>query len=191
MTTTDATPRRQRADARRNAERILTSAHRVFERHGPDASLEEIAREAGVGIGTLYRHFPTRDALVEAVFQEKIETQRRRAAELLEADEPRDAFATWLGELLVQARDCQGLGAEAMIKMLDDGAPKPCEAMRATGAQLLARAQDAGEIVPNADIDDLLRLVNAVALSVGSGPDATAQGARMLGVIVDGISTRA
>src|SRR6266702_3437058 len=90
-------PRPMRADAQRNNARLLTAAATVFTEHGADdASLEEIARRAGVGIGTLYRHFPTRQALLEAVYRDQVEALRARAEELREAESPGDAFAEWL-----------------------------------------------------------------------------------------------
>ena len=138
--TTDAVPRRPRADAQRNAERLLEAASEVFAEQGPGASLEEIARRAGVGIGTLYRHFPTRQELQGAVFTNAVESARARADGLLTAEDPRAAFATWLRDQLDQAGFCRTLGAEVMISSLDDepDAPSPCEAMRTAGAALLA-----------------------------------------------------
>ena len=79
-----------RADARRNYERLLEEARRAFAEHGVEASLEDIARRAGVGIGTLYRHFPTRDALLEALLRDRFDTQAERARELLAHPEPLD-----------------------------------------------------------------------------------------------------
>src|SRR5215472_5244918 len=87
----------KRADARRNYERLIAAAAAVFaERGADDVSLEEIARRAGVGIGTLYRHFPTRQALLEAVYIDQVESLSARAGELLRAESPADALAEWL-----------------------------------------------------------------------------------------------
>src|SRR5216683_1164509 len=99
--TGSATQRRadrgMRADARRNYERLLSAAAAAFATRGADdVSLEEIARRAGVGIGTLYRHFPTRQALLEAVYRDQVEALRARADELAEAESPGDALAEWL-----------------------------------------------------------------------------------------------
>src|SRR5450432_1475305 len=91
------TARPLRADAQRNQQRLVSAAMAAFTEHGADdASLEEIARRAGLGIGTLYRHFPTRQALLEAVYQDQIEALRVRADQLLESDSPADALASWL-----------------------------------------------------------------------------------------------
>jgi AcrR family transcriptional regulator len=195
MATIDATTgsgaaasRPQRADARRNAERVLVAAHEVFDEQGADASLEEIARRAGVGIGTLYRHFPTRDVLVQTVMQEELDALEARAAELLAADDPADALATWLREHLAAAAVCRGLGASAMIKMLDhESDALPCESMRRAGAELVARAQEAGVVRSDVDIDDLMRLVNAIGLATEDAPGGPAQAEHLLAVVIAGI----
>jgi AcrR family transcriptional regulator len=184
-----AAPRRQRADARRNSDRLLGAARAVFAEHGPDASLEEIARRAEVGIGTLYRHYPTRQALLEAVFRDDVESARSRADELLQSDTPLDALTTWLHDQLEQAGSCRGLAASVMITMLDErpDLPSPCEAMRESGAALLARAQQAGTVRPDTNIDDLLRLVSAVALATEDAPDGSAQAERMFALLMNGV----
>jgi AcrR family transcriptional regulator len=193
--------RPKRADAQRNCERVLEAARAVFAESGPEASLEEIARRAGVGIGTLYRHFPTRRALVEAVFHENLDTLRVQAEELLDRLErhlddpaadgssPGEALATWLRAQLHNSMLCRGLAAAAMITMLDDEEnPTPdCEALRAAGAALLRRAQDAGEMRADTDIDDLLRMVNAIGLATEDAPDATASADRLFDVLIDGV----
>src|SRR5947209_2599848 len=121
--------RPQRADARRNRERLLAAAELTFTERGPDASLEEVARRAGVGIGTLYRHFPTRRALVEAVLADQIDALQKQAEALLDSPTPGDAFATWLRAQMQGAMSCRGLAASAMITMLDDcnTTPPICE----------------------------------------------------------------
>jgi AcrR family transcriptional regulator len=182
--------RRPRADAVRNRARIVETASEVFAVRGSDASLEEIARGAGVGIGTLYRHFPTRDALVEAVFHDRIDELQALAEELLTSDAPTDALATWLHAQLEQASTCQGLAAEAMLVMLADrGQPSPCESMRSAGAALLARAQMAGEVREGVDIDDLVRMVQAVTLAAEESGDPEAA-ERLFGFVLDGVRSR-
>ncbi|MET0894773.1 MAG: helix-turn-helix domain-containing protein [Acidimicrobiia bacterium] len=181
-----ARTRRPRADALRNAERLRAAAWEVFDEQGADASLEEIARRAGVGIGTLYRHFPTRDDLVIGMFTDRVAASQALADELATSSEPGDAFATWLRGQLHEARACRGLGAAAMIKMLDGDAPSPCEALRESGALLLARAQASGDIGPHVDIDDVLLLVNAIGLATDDATD-TGQASRLLDVMIDGL----
>lgn len=189
-TSEDSPARRPRADAVRNRARIVETASEVFARRGSEASLEEIARGAGVGIGTLYRHFPTRDDLVEAVFRDRIAELEALAESLLASDAPGEALATWLHAQLDQAATCRGLAAEAMLGMLAtcDG-PSACEAMRQAGAALLARAQAAGEVRAGVEIDDLVRMVQAVVLATEeSGDPGSAE--RLFGFVLDGVRTR-
>jgi len=189
-TVENAAARRPRADAVRNRARIVETAREVFAVRGADASLEEIARGAGVGIGTLYRHFPTRDDLVEAVFHDRIDELEALADELLTSETPGEALATWLHAQLDQAATCRGLAAEAMLTMLAHGdARSPCESMRQAGAALLARAQAAGEVREGVDIDDLVRMVQAVTLAAEESDDpGTAE--RLFGFVLDGVRAR-
>src|SRR5689334_18461894 len=142
-------PRRMRADARHNYALLLTAAAAAFAEHGPDAPLDDIARRAGVGIGTLYRHFPTRYALLEAVFLDSIEALGAEAEELLDAPSPGDALATWLRSLLVHNLTQRGL-KEALMMAAGSELASSCKTqMRAAGAALLARAQQAGAVRPD------------------------------------------
>ncbi len=182
--------RSPRADAVRNAARVLEAAREVFAQHGADASLEEVARRAGVGIGTLYRHYPNREALVEAVFRDSIDGLCWRGEELLGADDPGDALVTWLREQMRQASECRGLAAEAMITMLDDrgcGKRNACDALHDVGARLLARAQEAGRIRSDVDIDDLLRLVNGIGITTEDAPNREEQADRLFALAMDGL----
>lgn len=183
--------RRPRADAARNRERILDAARAAFAARGPDASLDEIAKAAGVGAGTLYRHFPTRDALVQAVFVEGIEALQQQADELLDSDAPGDALAQWLRAQMIQGAACRGLGAEAMLAMLDrpESEPPVCASMRTSGAALLARAQAAGAIRDDVDVDDLVRMVQAIELAANESPDPSAAG-RLFDLFFDGLRRR-
>ena len=184
-------PRKPRADAVRNHARIMEAARDAFAARGADASMEEIARAAGVGIGTLYRHFPTRELLVEAVFRDGIEQLQAQAEQLLASDSPGDALAAWLHAQLVHAATCRGLAGEAMLAMLDagDGEPRACEAMRQSGAALLARAQAAGDVREGVDIDDLVRMVQAIRLAADDSADPdTAE--RLFAFVLDGVRPR-
>ncbi|MDQ1534062.1 MAG: hypothetical protein QOF28_1823, partial [Actinomycetota bacterium] len=106
---------------------------------------------------------------------------------LLESPEPGDALALWLREQMDQSSACRGLAAEAMIMMLDDEGGRACEPLRAAGAKLLARAQQAGRARAAADIDDLLRLVNAIGLATEDAPDREAQADRLFALMMDGV----
>src|SRR5262249_39257535 len=159
----------------------------VFTEHGADASLEEIARVAGVGIGTLYRHFPTRSDLVVAVFRDRVDQLEVLADQLLDADDPGEALAIWLHAQLDDAAICERLAAEAMLTMLDmpDGGESKCEMMRRAGASLLARAQEAGAVRAGVDVDDLVRMVQAIVLVAEQSTDPdTAE--RLFAVMLDG-----
>jgi AcrR family transcriptional regulator len=176
----------QRSDARRNRARILAAARAGFAEQGPDASLEGIARGAGVGIGTLYRHFPNRQALAEAVFQDSLEQRCARARDLLDAPSPYEAFETWLDAELHHAATYGALAAWLMLAQLDDpcGPRSSCELVREAGEALLVRAQDAGEVRGDIDIDDILRLVSAIALGTEDAPD---RAGRLFRLTMDGL----
>ena len=190
-TAEQAPARKPRADALRNRARLVEAARGLFASRGAETSMEEIARDAGVGIGTLYRHFPTREDLVEAVFRDGIEQLQAQADELLASDAPGEALATWLRAQLTQAATCRGLAAEAMLAMLDAGPGEPtaCEAMRRSGAELLARAQAAGDVRSGIDIDDLVRMVQAIGLAAEESADPDTAN-RLFDFMLDGVRVR-
>jgi AcrR family transcriptional regulator len=156
--------RRPRADAERNRQRLLEAAKAVFGKDGAAASLEEIARTAGVGIGTLYRHFPTRDALIEAVYQQAV-TQLGDAAETLAGKHPPvDALREWL-LLFIDYMATKRIMAEA-LSALDGGSARVYagsgDVMRDALGKLVSSAEAAGEIRAVPDPFDLLRAVAGV-----------------------------
>ncbi|MFI5606237.1 TetR/AcrR family transcriptional regulator [Amycolatopsis sp. NPDC051903] len=170
-----------RADARRNYERLLATAAEVVADQGAEASLEEIARRAGVGSATLHRHFPGRAALLEAVFRERVDSLCARAAELETAAQPGEALVTWLRAVVAHAAAARGLGAALLI-----GAKEGREyhaKIRDAGDRLLTRAQRAGE-ANDAGVDDLLLLVNAISLAT---EDDVARAEALLSLVVDGV----
>jgi AcrR family transcriptional regulator len=176
-------PRPMRADAQRNYERLLSAAAAAFTEHGADdVSLEEIARRAGVGIGTLYRHFPTRQALLEAVYREQVEAVRAAAEEQLQSDAPGEALAAWL-RVLVDFSSTKHSLTTALLATMD----KDSELIRGAAEALLARAQEAGAVRADVDAKDLIRLVHAVNLAAQYGPADPGQRDRMLGFILDGL----
>lgn len=154
-----------RADARRNYEQLLAVAREAFAEHGTDASLRDVARRAGVGIGTLYRHFPTREALLEALMSSGFDALQSRAEELLAASSPGDALLTWLRELAVGSTTYQGLPSSVMAALREEGSElhASCHAMRAAGGRLLARAQESGAVRADLVIGELLALVAGIA----------------------------
>ncbi len=185
-----STARPRRADAQRNYERLLTAAAAVFAEHAADdASLEEIARRAGLGIGTLYRHFPTRQALLEAVYRDQVEAVRSKADELLGSPSPAEALADWL-RVLVAFSSTKRSMTSALLATLgkDSELLSSCSAIICGAAEaLLSRAQEAGAVRPDADAMDLIRLVHAVNIAAQHGPADPAQSDRLLGLILDGL----
>src|SRR5580693_1941288 len=183
-------PRPMRADAQRNYQRLLDAAVAVFaERGADDVSLEEIARRAGVGIGTLYRHFPTRQALLEAVYRDQVESLSARAEELREAESPGDALADWLRALSAFSSTKRSLTA-ALLETLgkDSELLSACSAVIYGAAdELLIRAKEAGAVRPDADGRDLMRLVHAVNIAAQHTPTDPGQRDRLIGIILDGL----
>jgi AcrR family transcriptional regulator len=177
--------RPQRADARRNFDALLAAARDAFAENGTDASLEDIARRAGVGIGTLYRNFPTRKDLFEAVYVEEI-NQLGEVAAAVAALPPWEALSAWL------RRFVEYVGTKrAIIEALNRESSMfaACRAsMYAAGEPLLVRAQQAGEIRSDASFDDVVRLVSG--LTSAAFVDA-AQRDRVLALALDGLRLRA
>src|SRR5437879_701251 len=143
-------PRPKRADARRNYEKVLAAAREAFAEGGEATSLEEIARRAGVGIGTLYRHFPSRQALLEAVYVDEVEAVCRSAAELDDADQW-EALNRWFERLIAYLATKRALAHE-LLDYLDQDASlfQVCRAsLFDAGEPLLKRAQEAGAVRPD------------------------------------------
>ena len=183
-------PRPMRADAQRNYARLLEAASSAFLEHGADdVSLEEIARRAGFGIGTLYRHFPTRQALLEAVYTDQVESLSARAAELLRAESPGYAFADWMRALVKFSSTKRNMTTALLATLGTDSEPLSSCAKEISGAAeaLLARAQQAG-LRADANSKDLIRLVHAVNIATEKAPDP-GQADRMLALILDGLSS--
>ncbi|SFB52589.1 transcriptional regulator, TetR family [Amycolatopsis marina] len=154
-----------RADARRNRDRLLAEAEAVFRDRGTGASLEDIARGAGVGIGTLYRHFPTREALLEALMQDRFSTLCSRSDELLDARSPRAALLSWLREFVASSSRYRGLPASVMATLANEESrlSASCRAMGEAGQRLLVRAQQAAEVRSDLRIDELLPLAASIS----------------------------
>ncbi|MFE1550303.1 TetR/AcrR family transcriptional regulator [Streptomyces sp. NPDC058718] len=191
-----ATPPRRpmRADARRNLDKIVAAAGAVIAERGAEASLEEVARRAGVGSATLHRHFPSRQALLEAVFKDRVETLCAKADDLLaEPDpdpDPGQALATWLHAVAAHAVANRGLGA-SLMRDADPALGETCHDMITTaGDALLARARAAGAVRPEVTVTRLLKLVGAIALATEQEADGPAEAELLLGIAIDGVRTR-
>ncbi|MGP3636449.1 TetR/AcrR family transcriptional regulator [Streptomyces sp. 24-1644] len=189
QTPAQAPGRPMRADARRNYDRLLNEARASFAEHGTDASLEDIARHAGVGIGTLYRHFPNRQALMYAVFQEALAALLTRSRELAEAEHPCHALVEWLGAIVTHAGEYRGVAQALMSASRDEtSALARCNVpLRQAGARLLARAQESGAVRTDVSIDDLMQLTNAIALAAEQSPDDPGLADRLLTLTLQGL----
>ena len=176
--------RPQRADARRNFDALIAAAREAFAEHGSAASLEEIARRAGVGIGTLYRNFPTRRDLFDAVYLGEIDALCR-AADDVAGLEPWDALVAWLRRFVGYVATKRAIYEE--INRDSELIRGARGAMYAAFEPLLARAQESGAARGDVSTDDLLRLVSG--LTAGGYVD-DAQRERVLTVALDGVRDR-
>jgi AcrR family transcriptional regulator len=182
--------RPRRADARRNYGQLVEQAKIAFAEFGVDASLDEIARRAGVASGTLYRHFPTRLDLIETVLAEQIAELVERGRGLLTVEDEFDALSTWLRAALTHALTYRGLSAAVMSSALyrGNGLVSAWHAeMFEVGAALLARARQSGVVVADADEADVLKMVGAIAWAAQDAPDSSAQADRLLALLMNGL----
>jgi AcrR family transcriptional regulator len=193
MATRSATAaRKPRADSLRNRERLLEAATRVFSAGGAEASLEAVAKRAGVGIGTLYRHFPTREALFEAVYRREVEELAHLAERLAQEAAPLDALRQWLGAFVQLVATKKG-----MLAALSLAAHKPSEQLytysfeRLTTAIGLVVRRAVADRQVRADItpEDLLRAVFGLCYSY-EGPDWQKTVSRLIDVFVDGLTAK-
>ncbi|AWS41746.1 TetR/AcrR family transcriptional regulator [Streptosporangium sp. 'caverna'] len=173
--------RPKRADARRNYETLISAARDAFAEDGVSASLEDIARRAHVGIGTLYRHFPTRQDLFESVYVDEVEALCRTAGDL--ADQPPwDALVGWLHRFVRYTATKRAL-AEALNR--DSELFRTCRTeVHAAGEPLLRRAQQAGVARADASFDDVMRLVGGITMIHFAEPG---QLERVVGLALDGL----
>lgn len=185
------TTRKPRADAVRNRELVLEAAKAVFNAGGPDASLEAVARRAGVGIGTLYRHFPTREALFEAVYRREVEQLVELAEQLKGDPSPVDALRRWLHSNIEFAATKKGMSAALALAVQASSELKAYTLDRLTKAvaALLERAAAAGEIRADIGPDDLLRALAGMYYTHDQ-PGWQASVARLVDIFVDGLCTR-
>jgi AcrR family transcriptional regulator len=177
--------RPKRADARRNYDKVLAAAREAFAEGGEATSLEEVARRAGVGIGTLYRHFPNRQALLEALYVDEVEDVCRAAAEL-DGGDAWEALNGWLERFVAYVATKRAL-ADEMLKYLDRSAPvfqASRESLYAAGEPLLKRAQEAGVVRSDVWIGDVISMVMSIAKLPTAEP---AQTQHILRIALDGL----
>jgi AcrR family transcriptional regulator len=183
---TTAGQRPMRADARRNYKRLLSEAKAAFLEHGADAPLEDIARRAEVGIGTLYRHFPTRLALQEAVYHSEVDELCGQAYALLETEPPGAALSAWMRSFTAYAATKRGLmqTLKEVIDRRSDLFARCHDEIREAAGAILADAQRAGVVRPEVTATDLLRLTHGVSVATEHAPESTD---RLLSYLLDGL----
>ena len=186
-TSQSAVPRKPRADAERNRERILEVAKEAFTRFGADASLDDIAKQAGVGPGTLYRHFPAREELLQAVYRSELEKLAAAEQKFAQTMRPIEALRAWL-MLFVDGIATKQLIAPAVNTLVGD----PKKVFEASYAQvheairaLVKRAIRSGDIRKDLDPLDLLRALVGVA-NVATSPDWQQSAKRLVEILITG-----
>jgi len=176
--------RPQRADARANHDKLVAAARALFTEKGTSAPLEEVAERAGVGIGTLYRHFPTRHALLEAVYVDEVEAMALAATELAELP-PWDALSQWLHQYVGFAATKRALNEALMETDPSSNVLLTCRtAITGAGTTLVERAQDAGVVRNDTSFLDIVRMVGAIAMVPTEDPE---QKRRLLELALDGL----
>ncbi len=189
VTPTETQPqqRPQRADARANHEKLVAGARALFAERGTSAPLEDVAERAGVGIGTLYRHFPTRQALLEAVYVDEVEAIARAADDLAELP-PWEALSEWLHRYVGFAETKRALNEALMETDPTSTVLLTCRtAIVGAGTPLVERAQRAGVVRSDTTFVDVVRMVGAIALVPTEDPE---QKQRLLDLALDGLRYR-
>ena len=177
-----------RADARRNREKVLEAARVVFSEHGRDAQMDDIARRAGVGVGTVYRHFPTKEALIEALMVAAFQTIADHALAAQEIEDPWEAFASvlWKGaETMAGDRALSEVFASIPGAM--ETAVPPVEGLRAAVERIMVRAQEAGVLRADAIIDDVPMIMCGIGSATKKEHACPAPWRRHLAIVLDGL----
>lgn len=183
--------RAPRADALKNRERLLEAAKAAFAEAGSDVSLEEIARRAGVGIGTLYRNFPTRDAVVEAVYRREVQQMADAATGLLDEMSPGDALHEWMRRSLEFVATKKGM-ASALGSMVNAGSDLyafSIELLTQSVSQLVRHAIESGDIRPDVEPADILQALAGFSYGAEQ-PGWRASTLRLVGILMDGLRVR-
>jgi AcrR family transcriptional regulator len=183
--------REPRADARRNRDRLLTAASRLFVEQGPEASYIDIAKAAGVGVGTVYRHFPARDELIEAAYRSELDTVIDAAAELLRSLPPEQALRTWMDRFIDYMTTRIGMSEAIRAVVVAGGTPFAHSRERLDVALeiLLGATANAGVTRHEVLADDVLLSLSGIAMAAGA-PDQREQAGRMVDLLFAGLRTR-
>ncbi|MGA5702009.1 TetR/AcrR family transcriptional regulator [Peterkaempfera bronchialis] len=185
-------PRPLRADAQRNRDRLLDAAVRAFAHEGTEATLGAIAKDAGVGIGTLYRHFPTREALVEAVYRSELARLHDAAADLLRSLPPEAALRTWMDRFVDYMTTKRGMADALRAVIASGGNPfaQSRDLLMAAISTLLHAGEAAGTVRSDIAPEDVLAGLTGVSLAAGE-PAQRDQAGRLLDLLMDGLRRRA
>jgi AcrR family transcriptional regulator len=179
-----------RADARKNYDRLLAVGRDVVTEQGAEASLRDVARRSGVGLGTLYRHFPTREALLEALLRTNVDELTAQATDRETSSTPEDALISWLRDSVALTHEYRGVAGLLTAAMEDTESPlnASCVALHDAGARALERAHTAG--IARADVDgtDLFALVAALAWLYDQ-PSLAQRADHLFGVISSAVLT--
>ncbi|MFI0775237.1 TetR/AcrR family transcriptional regulator [Streptomyces sp. NPDC021212] len=179
-----------RADARKNRDHLLAVAGTVITEQGVDASLRDIARRADVGLATLLRHFPTREALLEALLRTSFDELTARAGQLETSSAPEDALVSWVRDCVAWTTEYRGVTVlmAAAIEDTESALHASCVTLRAAGTRLLTRAQDAGAARTDIDGTDLFALIAALAW-LGDQPSLASRADHLFDVVASAILT--
>ncbi|WP_434600047.1 TetR/AcrR family transcriptional regulator [Streptomyces sp. A5-4] len=181
-----------RADARKNRDHLLAVAGTAITEQGVDVSLRDIARRADVGLATLLRHFPTREALLDALLRTSFDEMAAQAAELETLSSPEDALVSWLRDCVAWTTEYRGVTVlmAAAIEDTESALHASCVTLRAAGARLLTRAQAAGTARSDIDGDDLFALIAMLAW-LGDQPSLAPRADHLFDVVASAILTSA
>jgi AcrR family transcriptional regulator len=183
-------PERQpRADARRNRDRVVAAADAVIAENGAEASLEEIARRAGVGSATLHRHFPSRAQLLAEVLHDRVRTLCTRAEDLAAEPDAGAALVTWLRDVVAHAAAARGL-EPALAGYRPDPEFLPHTMIREAAGRLLERAHTEDSVDTRITVDDVLHLANGISLATGSLADRVQRADTLMAVVTHGLLRR-
>jgi len=179
-----------RADARRSYERLLAAAAEVFAEQGTSAALDDVAKRAGVGNATLYRHFPDRRDLVQALLAGRYDELRTAAEDSADAPDPLAALAGWLRSFIAHVTTYRGLAASVLDAARDPETElsASCQGMRGAAAKLLSRAQGAAAIRADLTVTELLCVTNGIAVAAEQRPEDVP---RLLSLLIEGLEHHA
>ncbi|MCC2611729.1 MULTISPECIES: TetR/AcrR family transcriptional regulator [Rhizobium/Agrobacterium group] len=189
--TTSTTPTKLRADARRNRDKLIEMAAAAFQEKGVETSLEDIARRAGVGIGTLYRHFPTREHLVEVVYRRELESLAAAASDLAERHAPDVALEEWMRRFVGYIATKRGMANSLRILMTSNSSlfAEGTGLIRGALESLIKTAGEKGYIRTDIETTDLLHALSSI-YSIPESPDWRDRSHRLIGLLMDGLKAR-